>query len=77
MIGVSEDGDKALVEASVVRRKRVTQPMERLHETHGGAARPIEAAGRGGWEIKGEVAEGNGPQTTIGLERRCAPGQRR
>jgi hypothetical protein len=40
--------------------------MERLHEAHGGTACPVEAAGRGGLEIKGEVAEGNGSQATIG-----------
>src|ERR1035441_3868139 len=51
--------------ASVVRRKHVTQPMERLHETHGGATRPIKAAGRGGLEVEGQVAEGDGPQAAI------------
>jgi hypothetical protein len=39
--------------------------MERLHEAHGGTARPVEAAGRGGFEVEGEVAEGNGPQAAI------------
>ncbi len=66
MIGVSEDGDKALAEASVVGRKHVAQPMERLHETHGGATRPIKAAGRGGLEVEGQVAEGDGPQAAVG-----------
>ena len=66
MIGVSEDGDKALVEASIVGRKHVTQPVERLHEAHSGTACPVETAGRGGLEIEGEVAEDNGPQATIG-----------
>jgi len=40
--------------------------MERLHEAHGRTARPVEAAGRGGFEVEGEVAEGNGPQAAIG-----------
>ncbi len=66
MIGVSENGDKALAEASVVRRKHVAQPVERLHEAHGGTARPIEAAGRGGLKVEGQVAEGDGPQAAIG-----------
>ena len=65
MIGVFEDRDEALVEASVVGRKHVAQPMECLHEAHGGTACPVETAGRGGLEIEGEVAEGNGPQATI------------
>ena len=46
--------------------KHVAQPMERLHETHGGTARPIKAAGRGGLEVEGQVAEGDGPQAAIG-----------
>jgi len=40
--------------------------MERLHEAHGGTARPVEAAGRGGFEVEGEVAEGDGSQAAIG-----------
>ena len=66
MIGVSEDRDKALAEASVIGRKHVAQPIERLHEAHGGTARPVKTAGRGGLEVEGEVAEGDGPQTAIG-----------
>jgi hypothetical protein len=65
MIGVSEDGDEALAKASVVGRKHITQPMERLHKAHGGTARPVEAAGRGSLEIEGKVAEGDGPQAAI------------
>ena len=65
MIGVFKDGDEALVEASVVGRKHVAQPMERLHEAHGGTACPVEAAGSGGLEVEGEVAEGDGPQASI------------
>jgi hypothetical protein len=65
MIGVSEDGDKALAKASVVGREHVAQPMERLHKAHGGTARPIEAAGRGGSKVEGEITEGDGPQATI------------
>jgi len=40
--------------------------MERLHETHGWTTCPVETAGRGGLEVEGEVAEGNGPQAAIG-----------
>jgi len=40
--------------------------MERLNEAHGGTARPVEAAGRGGLKSRGEVAEGDGPQAAIG-----------
>src|SRR5258707_4555071 len=66
MIGLYENGDKALAEASVVGRKHVAQPVERLHEAHGGTARPIEAAGRGGLKVEGQVAGGDGPQAAIG-----------
>jgi len=66
MIGVSEDGDKALAKASVVGREHVAQPMERLYKAHGGTARPIEAAGCGGLKVKREVAEGDGPQASVG-----------
>jgi hypothetical protein len=66
MIRVFEDGDKAFAEASVIRWKHVTQPMKRLHETHGGTASPVEAAGSGGLEVEGEVAECDGPQASIG-----------
>ena len=60
MIGVFENGDKALAEASVVGRKHVAQPMERLDKAHGGTARPVEAAGRDGLKVEGEIAEGDG-----------------
>jgi len=66
MIGASEDRDEALAEASVVGRKHVAQPMKRLHEAHGRTARPVKTAGRGGLEVEGEVAEGDGPQAAIG-----------
>jgi len=66
MTGVFENGNKTLVEASVVGREHIAQPMERLHEAHGGTARPVEAAGRGGLKVKGEIAEGDGPQAAIG-----------
>ena len=65
MIRVFEDGDKAFAKASVIRWKHVTQPMKRLHETHGGTASPVEAAGSGGLEVESEVAEGDGPQASI------------
>ena len=45
VVGVFEDGDEALAEASVIGREHVAQPMERLHEAHAArAARPIKAA---------------------------------
>ncbi len=66
MIGVFENGNKTLVEASVVGRKHVAQPMERLHKAHGGTTCPVEAAGRGGLKVEGEIAEGNGPHSAIG-----------
>jgi len=65
MIGVSEYGDEALAEASVIGWKHVAQPMERLHEAHGWTTRPVEAAGCGGLEIEGDVAEGDGPHSAI------------
>jgi hypothetical protein len=65
MIRVFEDGDKAFAEASVIRWKHVTQPMQSLHETHGGTAGPVEAAGSGGPEVQSEVAEGDRPQASI------------
>jgi hypothetical protein len=65
MIRVFKDGDKAFAEASVVGRKHVTQPMKRLHETHGRTASPIEAAGSGGLEVESEVPECDGPQASI------------
>jgi hypothetical protein len=65
MSRVFEDGDKAFAEASVIRWKHVTQPMKRLHETHGGTASPVEAAGSCGLEVEGEVAEGDGSQASI------------
>jgi len=40
--------------------------VERLHEAHGRTARPVKTAGRGGLEVEGEVAEGDGPQAAIG-----------
>ena len=40
--------------------------MERLHETHGRTARPIKAAGGGGLEVEGQIAECDGPQAAIG-----------
>jgi len=40
--------------------------VERLHEAHGGTARPVEAAGRGGLKVEGEVAEGDRPHAAIG-----------
>jgi hypothetical protein len=40
--------------------------MERLHETHSRAARPIKAAGCGGLEVEGKIAERDGPQAAIG-----------
>jgi len=49
----TEDGDKAFAEASVVGRKHVTQPVERLHKAHSRTARPIEAAGCGGLKVEG------------------------
>ncbi len=66
MIRVFEDGDKAFAEASVIGRKHVTQPMKRLHETHGGMACPVETTGRGGLEVEGEVAECDGTKASIG-----------
>ena len=39
--------------------------MERLHETHGRTARPIKAAGGGGLEVEGQIAECDGPQAAI------------
>ena len=58
--------EETVLEASVVGREHVAQPMERLHEAHGRAARPIKAAGRGGLEVERQVAEGDGPQASIG-----------
>ena len=55
MIAVFENGKKTLAE-----------PMERLHKAHGGTACPVEAAGRGSLKVEGEIAEGDGPQATIG-----------
>ena len=65
MIGISEDGDKALAEATVVSRKHVTQPMERLHEARSRTARPIKAAGRDGLKVERQIAKGYRPQTAI------------
>ena len=65
MIRVFEDGDKAFAEASVIGRKHIAQPMERLHKAHSGTARPVEAAGSGGLEVEGEVAECDGPKASI------------
>lgn len=66
MVGVFEDGNKALAETSVVGRKHIAQPMERLHEAHGGTARPVEAAGCGGLKVESQVAERDGLQAAIG-----------
>jgi hypothetical protein len=68
MIRVVKNGDKSFAEASVVGRKHVTQPMERLHEAHGGDARPIKAARRYGLEFEGQVAESDWPQAAIGKQ---------
>ena len=65
MIWVFENGDKAFAQASVIGGKHVTQPMKRLHETHGGTASPVETTGRGGLEVESEVAECDGPQASI------------
>jgi hypothetical protein len=65
MIRVFEDRGKALAEASVIRRKHIAQPMQCLHKAHSGAACPVEAAGSGGLEVEGEVAECDGAQASI------------
>jgi hypothetical protein len=65
MIWVFEDRNKAVAKSSVIRRKHIAQPMERLHKAHSGAARPVEATGSGRLEVEGEVAECDGPQASI------------
>jgi hypothetical protein len=38
---------------SIVRGERVAEPIERLHEAHGGVARPIKASGRSEAKVDG------------------------
>lgn len=65
MVGIAKDGDKASPQSPVVRGKHVAQPMERLHEAHGGAACPIQAAGCGVMKVDGQIAELDGPQPSV------------
>lgn len=60
MIGVFENRNKTLAEASVVGREHVAQPMERLGKAHGGTGRPVMSAGGGSLKVEGEIAEGEG-----------------
>ena len=63
---VTEDRDKTAAKSSIVGGKRLAKPMERLHEAHGRASRPVEAAGRSVMKIEDQIAELNGPQAPIG-----------
>jgi hypothetical protein len=57
MIGVFENRNKTLAEASVIGREHVAQPMERLDKAHGGTARPVMSAGGGSLKVEGEGAQ--------------------
>jgi hypothetical protein len=48
MTGVCEDRAQALQDLSVVRVQQVPQPVQRLHNSHGRAPRPVHALRRNG-----------------------------
>lgn len=65
VIGVAENRDKPAPELSVIGGEHVAEPIERLHEAHGWAPRPVEAAGRGMAKLDGEFPESDGTQARI------------
>ena len=55
-------------DTGAIRNERVFQPMEGLHDTHGGTPCPEEATGRRLLELDAQVVELNGAATGIGME---------
>jgi len=68
MLPIVQDGGESGDDTIAIRRQRVLEPMQRLHDTHRRTSGPVQLAGGRVLEVDLEFVELNRPASSIGVD---------